>query len=124
MLLSLPQFSWGGEKLTASISINYGALKAFVFTYKGGNFPVQEYLHKIRPHLETIDQVKELPSDGIGCWHPTFPARADDLWLLMSACVKYVLNSVENPLASETCRFTVFEQVLENGDFMGVRKIE
>lgn len=124
VLLSLPQFSWGGEKLMTSINLNYGASKAFIFTYRGESFPVQQYLHKIRPHLEKIDQVDELPSDGIGCWHPTFPARADDVWLLMAACVKYVLNSVEKPFSAETCRFAVFEQVLENGDFVGIRKTE
>jgi len=124
VLWSLLQFPWGEEKLMASVNLNYGASKAFVFTYKGVNFPVHEYSQRIEPYLGNIDEVDELPNDGIGCWHPTFPARADDVWLLMSSCVKYILNSVEHPLSSETCRFAVFEQVLENGNFMGIRKIE
>jgi hypothetical protein len=124
VLWSLRQFAWGEEKLMASVNLNYGASKAFVFTYKGVNFPVHEYSQRIEPYLENIDEVDGLPNDGIGCWHPTFPARADDVWLLMSACVKYLLNSIEHPMGSETCKFVVFEQVLEDGNFIGVKKIE
>jgi molybdopterin/thiamine biosynthesis adenylyltransferase len=122
-LISLSQFPWGKEKLIISINLNYGATKSFIFTYKGNLFPVQEYSQRIKPHLTNMDEIDELPIDGIGCWHPVFPARADDVWLLVSACVKEVLDSLEHPINPETCRFAVFEQVLENDTFVGIRKI-
>lgn len=122
-LISLSRFSWEKEKLIISINLNYGATKSFIFIYKGKVFPVQEFSQRIKPFLANMNEVDELPSDGIGCWHPVFPARADDVWLLISACVKEILNSFENPINSNTSRFTVFEQVLENNTFVGVRKI-
>ena len=123
-LISLGQFPWEKEKLIISINLNYGATKSFIFTYKGNRFPVQEYSQRIKPHLTNMDDVDELPIDGIGCWHPVFPARADDVLLLVSACVKEMLDSLEHPISPETCRFAVFEQVLENDTFVGIRKIE
>ena len=107
-----------------SIALSYGATKSFVFTYRGKNFPIQEYSQNIRPYLTNIEEVDDLPSDGIGCWHPVFPARADDIWLLVSASVKEIAGFLEQPISSRICKFTVFEQVFENGVFIGVRKIE
>ena len=31
-----------------------------------------------------------LPRDGIGCWHPTFPGRSDDIWMAAAVSVKNI----------------------------------
>lgn len=31
-----------------------------------------------------------MPWEGIGCWHPVFPARADDIALNAALAVKFI----------------------------------
>ena len=63
----------------------------------------------------------ELPREGIGCWHPVFPARADDIWMMAGIAAKYIESSVVIGVAEPT--LTVFEQQFENGLFTGIRRI-
>lgn len=122
-LLTISEFPWDKDKLVISVALNYGATRSFIFAYMGRRFPVQEYSLQIKPYLTNLDEVDDLPADGIGCWHPVFPARADDIWLQVSACMKEIVDLLEQPIGSGAYKFTAFEQVIENGNFVGVRKI-
>jgi hypothetical protein len=123
-LIALSQFSWVDEKQFFSVNLNYGATKSFVFYYKGTRFPIQEYSQKIKAHLANISEIDDPPGDGIGCWHPTFPARSDDVWLLASACIKEIIYLLEHSITTRAYKFTVFEQIFDDDSFLGVRKIE
>ncbi len=63
-----------------------------------------------------------LPRAGPGCWHPLFPARIDDIWMLAATAIKYLEQITENGLLDS--KLVVFEQLFENGEFLGVRRIE
>ena len=63
---------------------------------------------------------RELPIEGIGCWNPVFPARADDVWLLVSS-VASVVDDLESVNASNPS-LVVFERVLSEGRSIGVKK--
>jgi hypothetical protein len=124
VLIALSTFSWGEEKQIISLSLNYGATKSFIYICKKEFFPVEDFSKRIRPHLIGLGKIDELPRDGIGCWNPVFPARADDVWLLISASIKTIVELLENPEDEQVCKFIVFEQILENGYFAGIKKTE
>lgn len=81
------------EKLFVSVSVGLGAGELFVYGARSRTFPFEDFNTKIRPYIiKATEKYRgvRLPMTGIGCWNPTFPARADDIWLLTSVAVKEV----------------------------------
>ena len=62
----------------------------------------------------------ELPREGIGCWHPVFPARVHDLWLLGCAALQWIEETVKGPPSSP--ELVVYEQTHDESGFAGVRQ--
>lgn len=58
-----------------------------------------------------------IPRNGIGCWHPTFPARSDDVWLAAATAVKAIENYIITK--SEKTLSIVYEQRENDGIFEG-----
>jgi hypothetical protein len=57
------------------------------------------------------DKDSDLPREGVGCWHPVFPARID------KEIERVVRDNPEPAL-------TVFEQTAdEDGSFTGIRRV-
>lgn len=70
-------------------------------------------------YLQAADE--EFPREGVGCWHPVFPARADDISMMAAVGVKYLESIVVTYPTEPT--LTVFEQQFENGVFTGMRHV-
>lgn len=125
VLQEMSSFEWSGERLFFSVSISLGAKRLFCFAAQGTSFPNREFRQLISPWLKKdLEDAahEELPREGIGCWHPVFPARVDDMWLLASVAVKQLERVVESPPAAH--ELVVFEQEAdENGMFSGVRRV-
>ena len=103
-------------------SLGMFARRMFVFSSRGPRFPFDRYMATVRPWLEReLDESDgtELPREGIGCWHPLFPARIDDIWLMASAAIKLVEGAAESPPEIPTLK--VLEQVYEGDQFTGLR---
>lgn len=121
---SLSLYSWNSPKLFASVSLGLFALAGFSFTAFAASFPFQEMLAALRPRL---DQQKEdhgdteWPREGVGCWHPVFPARADEVWLLAAAAVQHLVESAMKE--SNEAELVVFERIEESGSFAGLRRL-
>ena len=62
-----------------------------------------------------------LPMEGLGCWHPIFPARVDDIRLMASVAMKYLEELVG--LRPSEPKLVVAEQWSEDNKFIGVRRI-
>lgn len=119
----LDAYPWKTDKVFLSISIGFDARRIFCFTKKG-RFSSDEFFSRIRPWLElerSENAGRELPREGIGCWNPVFPARSDDVWLLVSSAVA-VFEHLEM-VATSNPILTVFERVLSGGYTVGVKKI-
>jgi len=118
----LEAYSWAEEKLFFSLSVGVDARRMFCFSHYG-RFNSVELFAQLCPWLmleRAENQDRELPREGTGCWNPVFPARADDLWLLVSLAV-----SVVDQIASQSPslpNFVVFERVLSEGRTIGVKK--
>jgi len=124
VLHHLQSFSWAGPKLFFSISIGFKARRLFLFIARESSFPHSVFREQIEPWLEREmheQSGEEFPREGIGCWHPVFPARVDDIWMLASVAVKQIESAVEAP--PDRPELVVFEQYYERNVFVGMRRL-
>jgi hypothetical protein len=122
VLHELAEFIWRGPRVFASLSFSLAAKKLFCFAARADRFPHTAYRNLINPWLvqdRDDHRGQELPREGVGCWHPVFPARADDVWLLASTALKWLEHTVLSPLSEP--QLVIFEQTFSAaGDFLGV----
>lgn len=111
-------------KVFISVSLGYAAKRLFFYTHKTNQFSPDTFFKMLSPWIEKErDGYREddLPRDGIGCWHPVFPARIDDVWLMSAVVIKgiekYILNPANNPT------LLIYEQIFEEGLFSGVKLV-
>ncbi len=124
VLKGMSVFSWNGVKVFASLSLGFAAKRLFCFVAECTRFPLQNFKDVILPWLKRDDAERgnvELPREGLGCWHPVFPARIDDIWMLAAIGVKQLAIVMESSFV--TTGLTVFEQTIENDTFVGVRRL-
>jgi hypothetical protein len=125
VLQELSSFEWNDERLFFSVSFSLGARRVFCFAARGDRFPNTAYRELTGPWLLKDREEygsRELPREGVGCWHPVFPARADDVWLAASMAVKHLQRIVVSP--SPKPQLIVFEQELtEKSEFVGIRML-
>lgn len=111
----LESFDWNGSKRFLSVWLGFGAERLYVFTAYGDGFPYAAYMKRAHPWL--VEEKKrlakaELPREGVGCWHPIFPARIDGIWMLSAMAVKEIEQSVQ--AESAELHLSVFQR--EVGD--------
>lgn len=108
-----------------SSSVGLGAKRLYI-NFQRTDLPCFEnFLDFVEPYLQKdLDDydLDALPRDGIGCWHPLFPARADDMWLAACTTVKALESFVEH-LAEEEISLIY---AVQNGDglFTGLQLID
>ncbi len=120
----LEHFPWGDAKVFVSISLGIGGKRLFCFIARGENFPSAAFRDLLNPWL--LKEFKEnseqnLPREGIGCWHPVFPARADDIYMMSAIAVKHIESAIAKP--AKAPELAVFEQIYKNGIFAGVSRV-
>jgi hypothetical protein len=88
-LLELLQTVAAARAVTyVSLSISTHGRRLFAYMARATTFPLAEFDNAYQPFgLAAIESGEELPMEGIGCWHPVFPARADEVWIMASAAV-------------------------------------
>lgn len=81
------------NKKFVSVSLGMNGNKLFQYQYQGCDDIESEFKKAFSPWLNNQIEMLEdnvLPREGIGCWHPLFPARVDDVWMMSSACIKLI----------------------------------
>lgn len=125
ILHHLALFSWNEKKLFISLSLGFQARRLYCFVACGSTFPQVRFREMLNPWLKQelkMYEGQEFPREGIGCWHPIFPARADDIWMMASIGAKQIEFLVVTPPIQP--ELIVFEQQFdENGTFIGVHKL-
>lgn len=97
---ALANFGWREPKLFLSLSLGMYARVAYCFAAWGRAFPATTFHEMVTPWLQAYRDRhggQELPRDGLGCWHPLFPARQDALWTLASAAVPWLERYAMKP---------------------------
>ena len=107
-----------------SISIGFRAKRMFCFHAKDASFPVDEYGSEMSEWIEA-EQVEfegdKFPREGIGCYHPVFPARCDDMWLWSSIAVKAIAKGVDS--SPSTAVLHVYEQNEDEDGSVSIRRV-
>lgn len=76
-----------------SVSVGFGARKLYINMQNNTRYNFDNFYEFILPYTkDDLRDINEstLPRDGIGCWHPTFPARSDDIWMAAAVSVKNI----------------------------------
>lgn len=106
--------------IIASISVGLGAKHLYMTIMNGTTFYFNSFYKLISPYIQSERDLFDdynLPRNGIGCWHPTFPARSDDVWLAAATAVKVIENYIITK--SEKTLSIVYEQRENDGIFEG-----
>lgn len=117
----LETFRWRTPRLFFSISLGRHAKRLFIFTAYAARLPHSEFARLITPWLaKELEEYAgdDFPREGVGCWHPVFPARVDDVRILVSMALKHIEFRAGN-LPAEP-ELVVFEQHYEDGRLLDV----
>jgi hypothetical protein len=123
VLDAMAEAAWTSRPTFASVAISMHARRLFAFLGQSDHFDVGAFDAAYGPYgREERDRDEERPWEGVGCWHPVFPARADEMWLMASAAVGLLESAW--PVADGTQTLHVFERTTDAADrFTGLRKI-
>jgi hypothetical protein len=122
---TLVNFLSGTDKMFVSVSTGIGAKRLFCFMQKMRSLPFDPAVFhaKVEPWLEKErgeEPEPGFPMDGIGCWHPVFPARWDDITMLVSAAIRPIEQFISN--GDSTQNLVVVERQLDgSGVFQGLQ---
>jgi hypothetical protein len=119
----LSVFPWEATKLFCSISIGAQAKRLFCFMARGNSFPFERFNQKMAKWLGVEQEEfagSHFPREGVGCWHPVFPARSDDIWLLAAVATQHLDKHCGDTM--EDGVLTVFEQAVDETGPCGVVK--
>lgn len=103
VLQALAEQEYADGTLFVTLAMGRGAGRFYMFHAWGRRFPVERFRDDISPWLirdqEEFGDV-EFPWEGVGCWHPVFPATPDQVWAYAAAAVRHlddVSRSVGEP---------------------------
>lgn len=113
--------------LFSSISTGYMAETLYLYTIPFStdkqNF-INDFNAKTQKWLKMdVQKVsdEEQLIEGIGCWHPLFPARIDDILMLVGAAVKNFEKELAN---GDRPKLTVIQKQYNNDTFTGIKIFE
>lgn len=126
-LIEIERQDWEGKEKTQLISFSFGIKLGRLFVYQSNE--LASFTFKKFRALYTPWEAKEskdypgfkLPKEGVGCWHPAFPGRFDDVTMWASICSKYIEESIDDSSTFEN--FTTYtKQTDKLGKFSGITK--
>ena len=89
-----------GKKIIFSASVGLGAKRLYLCMFKKKNPLLANFYELISPYF--VEDQKEcgvsfpdLPREGIGCWHPLFPATASDMWMAAGVTQKALESFID-----------------------------
>jgi hypothetical protein len=125
LLRDLSAFPWDQPRRFLSLSLGREAKRLFCFAADAPAFPLEAFDQLIGPHMELeqkeADNVASFPREGIGCWHPIFPARIDDIWLHAATAIKFLEQIASTSTAIQPA-LQVFLQQVDTEGFVEVRR--
>jgi len=124
VVYSLSDIAWDADTAICTVSIGYKAKRLYFYGHRGSQFPLMRCLDFIEP-LAIEDygntRMEDVPREGLGCFHPVFPARIDDMTLLASCAMKEIARFMEDDVLE---RRSTFKQLEQAGVFGGISREE
>lgn len=97
VLDELAAFDWGEEKVFVSLSMTWEAEGLLAFCARESRLPAVDAKHRFRAAGPPVVRHEDAMVEAIGCWHPVFPADADDVQQWAAHGTKFVRAAVLNP---------------------------
>ncbi len=113
------------NKTFISVSTGYKADRFFLLVYRSGadkkslTDSFRENFKKWHDKELEISKDTEELVDGIGCWHPLFPARIDDIQMHVGASIKLIEGALD-PNAPSISFHVIEKQYNAEGAFSGL----
>ncbi len=107
-----------------SVSISFGAKQLFLYAQRE-KFDASKFRDQLRPLLQKSfreEGSRLLPREGVGCWHPVFPARVDQVWMLGAFAIGVLASSFEHIPAEGVLR--CFQEMKVDGVLVGIGEVE
>lgn len=117
----LEDFNFEDNKIIISSSVSRGAKRLYLYSSIAKDFKTRNFLDKLRPFAtKDLNDFKDepLPREGIGCWHPVFPAKANEIALMAAISINYIEEIIQKNSFDEN--FRVYETIYNNGIFSGI----
>jgi len=123
VLEAMAEAEWTGDPTFASFAISMHARRLFASLSRSSRFDVAAFDAAYGPFgQEERDRDEERPWEGVGCWHPVFPASADEMWLMASTAIGLLDDAW--PIEAGSSTLHVFGRSAgADGQFSGVTKI-
>lgn len=93
VLRAMADYPWDGIKIFVSLSMTWRAQGLVAFADEQIAFPAIEAIDRFLTFSEKPDE-ETIGMEGIGCWHPVFPASADDVQLWSAIGTKFIRRAV------------------------------
>lgn len=97
VLDAMAEFGWFGEKLFVSLAMTWRAEGLLVYTASETAFPAIDAKESFLEFAIPPTDIDDARMEGIGCWHPVFPATAADVRLWSAVGSKAVLRAIGSP---------------------------
>jgi hypothetical protein len=112
---------WRRPKRIVSVSFGLQCRRLYCLACSDTDFPLSRFMEGLQPWLALdVDQMDgPLPREGVGCWHPVFPGRADDIWMLAAVAVRFIVEAAQSNIS----RFVVYEQNWNGNRFVGLSQV-
>jgi len=109
-----------------SVSLGLCGRRLFFFHARADRFPASSFYELLEPwrpsEIQALSEAK-LPREGIGCWHPLFPARMDQVAIAAATAVR-LLHESTSLLGDVPPTLTVFEErPAPDGEFAGLVRV-
>ncbi len=112
------------NRIFVSVSISFEAKHLYLYTQRG-SFNVTRFRDLLQPWLRRqLDEraTEPLPREGIGCWHPVFPARADQVWTMTALAINVLASAIDStPFEGQ---LKVFQETRTDGMITGVSEVK
>ena len=98
VLKAFSRMEWDRDIFMASVSLSIGAKYFFISLQKGKHFEFKDFIDTINSYTKEDEEFDPnlFPRDGVGCWHPAFPARMDDVVSGVALSIKAIQHFIEN----------------------------
>lgn len=114
------------KKVFFSISISYAAKYLFIAICNGKVFRYDDFIETIKGYLAPSEEKiyldnEVIKTESLGCWHPLFPARCDDIWLAASTSIQVINRYFES---KDLSSFILIFRHLDDGYRVGYELLE
>ena len=99
-LYAIEEYAWAETAYAVSMSFGWHVRRLYVVGSPCAEFTRDGIIDLLHPFVQqdlASRSTQEVAREGPGCWHPVFPGRADDVWMMAAIATKELERLVTHP---------------------------